>query len=129
MTGHFLGPVFRADKTEQMTLVTRVSAIRVTIVNTRQGILKCRFVLPWRTNRSSVPSLLDEFQLIFEALENIALIRCHGVKPPFHTILTNQWYAAVIFDGCDFQCGLAQGICHFEPTDICERSSFDRRRL
>src|SRR6185503_2424476 len=82
MTGHFLGPIFRADKTEQMALVARVSTIRVTIVNTRQGILKRRFVLPRRTYRSSVSSLLDEFQLIFEDFENIALIRFHGGKPP-----------------------------------------------
>src|SRR4026209_2930695 len=92
MTGDVLSPVFRADKIEQMTLIARVSAIWITIVNAGQRILKCRFALPWRTNRSSVASLLDEVQFIFEDFENIALIRCHGGKPPFHSVVTN-WLA------------------------------------
>ena len=90
VTGHFLGPVFRTDKTKQMTLIARVSAIWVTIVNAGQRILKGRFIMPWRTNRPSVASLLDEVQLIFKDCENIALIRCHGGKPPFHSVLLTR---------------------------------------
>jgi hypothetical protein len=87
VAGHFFSPVFWADKVEQVTLVARVSAIRVTIVNTGEGILKGRFALPWRAYRPSVSSLFNEVQLIFKEFENIALIRCHGLKPPFTSCL------------------------------------------
>jgi hypothetical protein len=83
VTWDFLAPAFGTDKVEQVALVAGVSAIWVTIVNTGQGILKGRFALPGRTNRPSVSSLLDKVQFIFEEFENIALIRRHGLKPPF----------------------------------------------
>jgi hypothetical protein len=83
VTGYFLCPVFGTDKVEQVALVARVSAIWVTIVNTGEGILKGRFALPRRTNRPSVSSLFNEVQFIFKEFENIALIGCHGLKPPF----------------------------------------------
>src|SRR5215213_3927011 len=70
-----------------MALVTRVSTIWVTIVDTGQRILKSRFVVPGCTDGSSVSSLLNEVQFIFEKFENIALIRCHGDPTSFSSVL------------------------------------------
>jgi hypothetical protein len=44
VTGHLLVTVHGFDKFEQVAFIARVSAVWVTIVNTRQRILKGRFV-------------------------------------------------------------------------------------
>jgi len=92
-----LGPIFGTNKVEQAAFVARVSVIWITIVDTGKGILTGRFALPRCTNRSSIPSLLDEIQLIFKEFENIALIRSHGLKPPFLAVLINKWLAFRLF--------------------------------
>src|SRR6185503_14120183 len=103
VAGYSLGLVFRTDKVEQMALVAGMSTIRVTIVNAGQRILKSRFAVPRCTDRTPVTPLLNEVQLIFEEFQHIALIGCHGGKPPFLSVLsTNPALASAKNMPCDF---------------------------